>query len=157
MRACGRSLKMTPHHDAGTHEILSFHEEVTEGKGYQESNQDISAVTQSLLKCNLLVINPHAFTWSLRSWETSSTLPLFSFLKILFVYFQREGKGRRKRGRETLIGCLQGTCLIKDRIHNPVMCLDWEPNWQPFTLQDDAQPTEPHQSAHFFIKKNKLW
>lgn len=24
MRVCGRSLKVTPHHDVGTHEILSF-------------------------------------------------------------------------------------------------------------------------------------
>ena len=32
--------------------------------------------------------------------------------------------------------------------HTPGMYLDWELNWQPFSLQDDAQPTEPHQSGH---------
>ena len=32
---------------------------------------------------------------------------LFYFVKILFIYFYREGKGRRKRGRETsMCGCL---------------------------------------------------
>ena len=32
---------------------------------------------------------------------------LFLFLNILFIYFQREGKGRRKRGTETSMrGCL---------------------------------------------------
>ena len=31
----------------------------------------------------------------------------FCFLKILFIYFSREGKGRRKRGKETsTCGCL---------------------------------------------------
>ena len=33
---------------------------------------------------------------------------------------------------------------------NPGMCPDWESNWQPFGLQYDAQPTEPHQSEHPF-------
>ena len=34
----------------------------------------------------------------------------FIFLKILFIYFQREGKGKRKRGRETsMCGCLSHT------------------------------------------------
>ena len=41
------------------------------------------------------------------------------FLKILYIYFWREGKGKRKRGSETSIGCLS---------HTP-------PNWGP-----DPQP-----------------
>ena len=32
-----------------------------------------------------------------------------------------------------------------DLAHNPGMCLDWELNWQPFSLQVGAQFTEPHQ------------
>ena len=35
---------------------------------------------------------------------------LSSFFKKDFIYFQREGKGRRTRGRDTLMhGCLSGT------------------------------------------------
>ena len=38
-------------------------------------------------------------------WE--NTHEVFFFLKILFIYFQSEGKGGRKRGRETsMCGCL---------------------------------------------------
>ena len=31
------------------------------------------------------------------------------FIKILFIYFQREGKGGRKGGREASVGCLSHT------------------------------------------------
>ena len=38
---------------------------------------------------------------------------------------------------------------------NPGMCHDWESNWQPFTLREDAQPTEPcwpgQRELHFLI------
>ena len=47
------------------------------------------------------------------------TLLFYSFWKILFIYFYREGKGRRKRGRETsMCGCLS---------HAPY----WGPGLQP--------------------------
>ena len=41
------------------------------------------------------------------------------------MYFQRERKGRRKRGKETSVGCLSYT-------PNPGMCPDWESNLRPF-------------------------
>ena len=34
-------------------------------------------------------------------WLAASATLLFLFFKILFIYFSREGKGGRKRGRET--------------------------------------------------------
>ena len=34
-----------------------------------------------------------------------------------------------------------------DLAHNPGMCPDRESNWRPFSLRDDAQPTEQHQSG----------
>ena len=43
-----------------------------------------------------------------------------------------EGKGGRKR---------EGNI---DRLQ-PGMCPDQESNWQPSGLQDNVQPTEPHQ------------
>ena len=56
----------------------------------------------------------------------------FIFLKILFIYFQREGKGKRKRGRETsMCGCLlrvphwacalTGNWTCNHLIHRPVL------------------------------------
>ena len=77
-----------------------------------------------------------------------------SFLKkILFIYFYREGKGRRKRGRETLmwekhIDWLPLTHRTRDQTCNPGMCPDKESNQWLFGLWDNAQPTEPLQSGH---------
>ena len=44
-----------------------------------------------------------------------------------------------------------------DRTCNPGMCPDWESNQRPFTLQDGAQPREPHWSGLYllFEKTNK--
>ena len=40
-------------------------------------------------------------------------LEISFFFKILFIYFEREGKGGRKRGRETsMCGCLSRTPLL---------------------------------------------
>ena len=56
------------------------------------------------------------------------------FLKILFIYYYREGKGGRKRGRETsrcerYIDWLPLMCPpIRDLARNPGMCPDWELN-----------------------------
>ena len=36
--------------------------------------------------------------------------------------------------------------LTGDLAQNPGMLPDLESNWQPFSSQDDAQPTQPHQS-----------
>ena len=62
------------------------------------------------------------------------------FLKDFIYQFQREGK----EGNQTLIDCLlhvprPGTNL------QPRPVPDQEMNWGPFALQNDIQPTEPHQ------------
>ena len=62
----------------------------------------------------------------------------FYFFKILFIYFQRETKGGRKRERE------KHQCVVAshssptgDLAHHPGMYPDWESNRQHF----DSQPT----------------
>ena len=81
----------------------------------------------------------------------------------LFIYLSSEGRGGRKRGRETSMyernsyqlpcECPQpGTWLA----HNPGMCPDQESNQWPFSLQDDAPPTEPwHPGLNLVFKKVK--
>ena len=65
-------------------------------------------------------------------------MEMFHFLKN-FTYLFLEGKGGRKRERNI--------SPDGDQSCNPDMCPDWESNQQPFTLQDNAQSTEPHQSG----------
>ena len=81
-----------------------------------------------------------------------NTSGIIYILKILFI-FQKKRKGGGKKGRETLkcerdIDRLPLICApTRERTHNPGMCPDQESNQRPFTLQDDAQPTEPHWSV----------
>ena len=37
------------------------------------------------------------------------------------------------------------TAPARDLTCNPVMCPDWESNWQRFSLQASTQSSEPHQ------------
>ena len=68
---------------------------------------------------------------------------------ILFIYFQREGKGGRKKGKETLIGCFSYMPEKELSLQPRHICLDWESNRWPFTLQNDAQPTDPRRSGRY--------
>ena len=63
--------------------------------------------------------------------ENSHTIKLTPLKKKKRMYLL-EGKGGRKR---------EGNI---DRLQ-PGMCPDQESNWQPSGLQDNVQPTEPHQ------------
>ena len=76
--------------------------------------------------------------------KMSFQLPSFYFFKILFVYFQTEGKGRRKRGKHQYVVASQAP-PISDLAHNPGMCPDWESNLQPFGLQARSHSSELHQ------------
>ena len=73
----------------------------------------------------------------------------FSVLKMLFNFFIERGRERERWG-EISISCLsfmprrRWTC-------NPGMCPDWESNQRPFALQDNAQPTEPHQPGLLYF------
>ena len=70
----------------------------------------------------------------------------------LFVFREREGREkdmernisvREKHG--SVASCMRPA--TGDQTCSPHMCPDQELNWRPFTLQDDAQPTEPHWSG----------
>ena len=73
------------------------------------------------------------------------------------IHFYREEKGGRETSmyerninvREKHWSVNSRTCPwpARDWTRNPGMCPDQELNWRPFVLQDDAQPTEPHQSG----------
>ena len=75
------------------------------------------------------------------------------FLNLFFIYLllEREGKGGRKRVRETSITPSPG-----DLAHNPGMCPDQESNQGPFSLQACAQSTEPHQPGLKYVFKEKI-
>ena len=68
----------------------------------------------------------------------------FKVKKYIFIYFQREGKGRREGEKHQCVvashapptGGLAG---------NPGMCPDWELNRQHFSLQACTQFTDPRQ------------
>ena len=70
-----------------------------------------------------------------------------------FIYlFLERGEGRRK---ERNIDVQQKHLLVTSLTlpkggpsHNPGMCPEQELNQQPFHLQDDSQPTEPHWSGY---------
>ena len=71
------------------------------------------------------------------------------FFKILF----REGKRRKKRGRETsMCGCLSRAPPTGGLTLNPGMYADWESNQWSFGLQAGTQSTEPHQPGHCHFK-----
>ena len=82
-----------------------------------------------------------------------------SLLACFFKFIFRERRREGERGRETSMRQRNSTWLplayIPTRFQtcNPGMCPDWESNWRPFALQDDAQAAEPHQSGldHFFF------
>ena len=67
------------------------------------------------------------------------------FLKDCIYFIFREGKGGRKRGRETSHGCPSHAPNWGSGLSNSGMCPDWELNQRPFGSQADAQSTEPHQ------------
>ena len=74
-----------------------------------------------------------------------------------FIYFQREGKGSRKRGREHHVQ--EKHQLVASYIPptwdpacNPDLCPEGESNHNPLVQQASAPSTEPHQPGQHFMK-----
>ena len=66
----------------------------------------------------------------------------FDHLCYFLIYFlEREGGIEGEKHQSVA----SRTPPAGDLAHNPGMCPDLELNWQPFSLQDDAQPTGSHQ------------
>ena len=73
------------------------------------------------------------------------------FLKrILFTYFQREGKGGREGGKHQCVVASHAP-PPEDLDCNPGMCPNWESNQRPFGSEAVTQCTEPHQLGKFFF------
>ena len=64
------------------------------------------------------------------------------FVYLLFRERWREKERERERNIDWLPSVRTST---RDQTRNPGTCPDQELNEQPFALQNDAQPTEPHQ------------
>ena len=60
------------------------------------------------------------------------------------IYFYREGKGGRKRGKYQRVVASHAP-PSGNLVCNLGMYPDWELNWQPFGLQASTQSTEPHK------------
>ena len=88
------------------------------------------------------------------SFQLAHFKVFFSFLKILFIYFQR-GEGREKKGekhqrlREKSISCLPHTPPTGDVAGNPHMCPGRESITSDlFGWKASAQSTGPHQPGY---------
>ena len=62
----------------------------------------------------------------------------------LFIFRERVREGEREGEKHQ---CVVASHVppTRDLARNRGMCLDWESNLQPFSLQTSTQSTEPHQ------------
>ena len=68
----------------------------------------------------------------------------------MYLFLDR-GKGREQEKERNINRLALLHNPNGDGTSNPWMCPDWESNQQPFTLWNDAQPREPHQSGPFLV------
>ena len=74
-----------------------------------------------------------------------------------YLFLHREEGREKKRERNINVWLPLMRPPAGDLAHNPGTCPDWESNWRPFTLWDDAQPTEPSQAGQGnFLDKDKI-
>ena len=82
------------------------------------------------------------------AWALTYECHTHTHTHTLYFFIVREGKGGRKRGRETsMCGCLSRTPYWGPA-HNPGMCPDWESNQRSFGSQAGTQSTEPHHQGY---------
>ena len=74
---------------------------------------------------------------------------LFSEMILLFLIFLEFINSNFIASSFFVYSYSESLKLTEDQTHNPGIYPDWELNWWPFTLQDDAQSTEPHEVGLF--------
>ena len=71
---------------------------------------------------------------------------IFTFKKILFIYFQGKWREGREKDRER-----SNTVWLPLACMCPGTCPNWEVNRWTFGLQAGTQSTEPHQPGPYFV------
>ena len=69
----------------------------------------------------------------------------------IYLFLERGNRREKERERNTDVRNIDRLFFIHapggERTRHPGMCPNWGSNQQPFALQNNAQPTEPHQSG----------
>ena len=117
----------------------------TQLPGWKERGIDFSFQPENVLTA--LTLN-RAISFSCQPSVHSQSIFWFlkRFLKDFIYLFLERGKGGRKRGREISV-VASHMPPTRDMARNAGMCPHPEPNLWPFSLQNDGQPTVPHQSG----------
>ena len=79
------------------------------------------------------------------------------FLNMLFIYFQREGKGRKREGEKHQ--CVVASHMVPngDLTRNPGVCPDWESIWWAFGSQPMLNPlSDTSLGKHSHLVKLKI-
>ena len=73
----------------------------------------------------------------------------------LFIFRERGREGEREQEKHQ---CVDASCMPQtgDLAHHLGMCLDWELNWQPFSLQACTHPLSYTSQGWFFKRSFKL-
>ena len=112
----------------------------------QESYEIIS---NSSLLAFVLINHTHKYKY-LRFYYFTTHSSIHSsnkyfYASAFYLFIFTEGKGGRKRGRETsMCGCLSHV-PHRGPSQQPSMCAEWESNQQLFGSQASTQSTDPHQ------------
>ena len=113
------------------------------------------SVRKTKRNAKLLTSKINSSTKFLRSVLSFCLLAQLFFLKkILFIYFQRQGKGGEREGEKHQCMVASPASPTGDLACNPGMCPNWESNRQPFGSQAGTQSTELHQLGQlsYFLK-----
>ena len=72
------------------------------------------------------------------------------FKNLLIYFFRERGREGEREGEKPQCVVASHSAPSGDLACNPGMCPDQESNWRPSGLQDDAEPTELHQSGQSY-------
>ena len=90
------------------------------------------------------------YTWNCYHELSINLRCYIFFIKILFIYFQREGKGSRKRGKHQCVVAFHAP-PTGDLACNPGMCPDWESNCDPLVHRPALNPLSYTSQGRCYI------